>query len=234
MRSQVCLFVPRPAWPPSAQPRDSMQSLPADVYSRACAVGIKSRLVALYGVACPEFERLVEAHYASLYRFGLSLSRSETEACDLVQQTFLLWAARGHQLRDPAKARSWLLTTLHREFLHDRRHETRFPHHEMNEVAAELPAIAPTVADDLDADTVMRALLQVDEVYRVPLSLFYLEDMSYKEIAAFLDMPAGTVMSRLARGKEQLRELLADAAGTPGERLAARCADNATPENCHG
>jgi RNA polymerase sigma-70 factor (ECF subfamily) len=182
-------------------------------------------------VADVEFERLVEAHYASLYRFGLSLSRSESEACDLVQQTFLHWAAKGHQLREPAKARSWLLTTLHREFLRARRHEARFPHHEMSEVAAELPAIAPTMMDELDSGAAMRALLQVDEVFRVPLSLFYLEDLSYKEIAAFLDVPAGTVMSRLARGKAQLRDLLAvgpEAADAPVRKTVT------TPENCHG
>lgn len=173
----------------------------------------------------------MEAHYASLYRFGLSLTCSETEASDLVQQTFLVWAAKGHQLRDPAKARAWLLTTLHREFLRERRHKTRFPHHEMCEVAAELPAVAPTVVDDLDGDAVMRALLQVDEVFRVPLSLFYLEDLSYKEIAAFLDVPAGTVMSRLARGKAQLRELLAVAPDAP-DRPART--STTTPENCHG
>ena len=185
-------------------------------------------------MACPEFERLVEAHYASLYRFGLSLCRSETEACDLVQQTFLLWAAKGHQLRDPSKARSWLLTTLHREFLRARRHQTRFPHHEMSEVASELPAIAPTMVNDLDGDAVMRALLRVDEVFRVPLSLFYIEDMPYKEIAAFLDVPAGTVMSRLARGKAQLRALLAIGPDHPDHPDEPARDTAATPENCHG
>ena len=187
--------------------------------------------MSLNSVADLEFERLVEAHYASLYRFGLSLSRSESEASDLVQQTFLHWAAKGHQLRDPAKARSWLLTTLHREFLRARRHATRFPHHEMSEVADELPAIAPTMVNEMDSDAVMRALLEVDEVFRVPLSLFYLEDMPYKEIAAFLDVPAGTVMSRLARGKAQLRELLA--VGPESPVTAARKAI-ATSETHHG
>ncbi len=217
--------------PAPDETRDAKQNHDARVYSPADGRGIKSPSVSLDSVADVEFERLVEAHYASLYRFGLSLCRSETEACDLVQQTFLLWATKGHQLRDPAKARSWLLTTLHREFLRARRHETRFPHHEMSEVAHELPTITPTMVNDLDGDAVMQALLQVDEVYRVPLSLFYLEDLSYKEISTFLDVPAGTVMSRLARGKDRLRELLA--VGSNGADVPAR--NNApTPENCHG
>jgi RNA polymerase sigma-70 factor (ECF subfamily) len=54
-------------------------------------------------VANPEFEQLVEQYYVPLYRFGLSLSRKESDAVDLTQQTFLTWAAKGHQLRDTGK-----------------------------------------------------------------------------------------------------------------------------------
>jgi RNA polymerase sigma factor (sigma-70 family) len=61
----------------------------------------------------------------------------------------------------------------------------------------------------LDAGLVMEALHEVDEVYRVPLTLFYLEDLAYKEIADALEVPIGTVMSRLSRGKAQLRAALA-------------------------
>lgn len=157
-----------------------------------------------------EFEQLVGQYYEALYRFALSLTRSEAASCDLTQQTFYLWATKGHQLRDRTKAKSWLFTTLHREFLGSRRRETRFPHHEMEEVGHELPAIAPTVVNDLDGSTVMDSLLQVDELYRAPLMLFYLEDFSYQEIAEQLDIPIGTVMSRLNRGKGQLRQVLAD------------------------
>jgi RNA polymerase sigma-70 factor (ECF subfamily) len=161
-------------------------------------------------------ESLVERFYQSLYHFALSLARSEVVAADLTQETYYLWAARGHQLRDATKVKAWLFTTLHREFLRRQRHSHRFPHHETSLVEDELPVISSTVANDLDAITVMQALQRVEEHYRVPLAMFYLEDFSYKEIAEALELPAGTVMSRLARGKAQLRALLGEAvAGAP-------------------
>lgn len=62
---------------------------------------------------------------------------------------------------------------------------------------------------EMDAGVVMAALQEVEEVFRAPLVLFYLEELSYQEIAEALDVPAGTVMSRLSRGKAQLRARLA-------------------------
>ena len=82
------------------------------------------------------FEALVSAHYAALYRFALSLTGVEAEACDLTQQTFYLWAAKGHQLRDLSKVKTWLFTTLHREFLGKQRKIVRFPHCEIGDVEA--------------------------------------------------------------------------------------------------
>lgn len=154
------------------------------------------------------FDQLVEDHYEGLYRFALSLSRHEADACDLVQQTFLRWATKGGQLRDLAKVKTWLFTTLHREFLGSRRRAVRFPHHEVESVEHELPVIEPAVVRQMDGALVMEALMEVDELYRAPLSLFYLEDHPYHEIAAILDVPIGTVMSRLSRGKQQLRTIL--------------------------
>lgn len=59
---------------------------------------------------------LVDAYYQALYRFALSLARNESDACDLVQQMFSQWARKGHQLRDPGLAKTWLFATLRREF----------------------------------------------------------------------------------------------------------------------
>jgi len=148
-------------------------------------------------------------HYATLYRFAYGLTRNQAQACDLAQETCYIWATKGHQLRDPAKLKSWLFTTLHREYLGARRHERKFPHHEVASVAHELPPLPPTVVDQMDGSSMMEALMQIEEIYRAPLMLFYVEDLSYKEIADTLDIAIGTVMSRLARGKERLRELLA-------------------------
>jgi RNA polymerase sigma-70 factor (ECF subfamily) len=155
------------------------------------------------------FAELVDAHYAPLYRFALSLSRNTSDAGDLVQQTFFIWATKGHGLRELSKAKSWLFTTLYREFLRGRRRDARstsiedLPLGEKEPAAEEVDRVSR-----IDAALVMTALQTVDETFRAPLTLFYLEDMSYQEIADALDVPIGTVMSRLSRGKSQLRMAL--------------------------
>ncbi|MEO8425824.1 MAG: RNA polymerase sigma factor [Verrucomicrobiota bacterium] len=155
-----------------------------------------------------DFECLVSRYYSSLYQFAFSLSRTDTEASDLTQQTFYVWAIKGHQLRDVSKVKTWLFTTLHREFLEKHRRQTRFPHFELNQIDSELPSISPPMVDQLDSRTVLQALARVDASYQAPLALFYLEDHSYKEIAEILEIPLGTVKSRLSRGIAQLQEIL--------------------------
>ncbi len=158
-----------------------------------------------------DFGQLVDAHYAPLFRFALSLAKKEVDAADLTQQTFYLWASRGHQLRDGSKAKSWLFTTLYREFLRNHRHNTRHAHIHLDGEPDDFIAETAPVADALDGAAVWEALAQIEEIFRVPLTLFYLEEFSYREIADVLGIPAGTVMSRLSRGKAQLRRLLFDA-----------------------
>jgi RNA polymerase sigma-70 factor (ECF subfamily) len=157
-----------------------------------------------------DFESIVAQYYEPLYQFAFSLTRAEADACDLTQQTFYVWATKGHQLRDRTKVKTWLFTTLHRGFLESRRRQTRFPHYALDEVEFELPVLPPTLVNQLDSNQVTQALAQVDEVYQAPVALFYLEDCSYKEIAEILDVPIGTVKSRLARGIAQLQKILAD------------------------
>ena len=163
-------------------------------------------------MASLDFEGVVARYYEPLYQFAFSLTRTEADACDLTQQTFYVWATKGHQLRDASKVKTWLFTTLHRAFLETRRKSTRFPHYELSEVPLELPALTPALANQLDSAQVLNALAQVDEVYQAPIALFYLEDCSYKEIAEILAVPIGTVKSRMARGIAQLQHILTNGA----------------------
>jgi RNA polymerase sigma-70 factor, ECF subfamily len=158
-----------------------------------------------------DFEVLVDRYYASLYRFALSLTRTESDACDLTQQTFWLWARKGHQLHDATKVKSWLFTTLHREFLQRQRHSTRFPHQEIEGTAADLPSISPRVVEQMDGHIVLDCLAKIDGLFRAPVALFYLEAYSYQEIADVLQVPLGTVKSRIARGIRQLQAALLEA-----------------------
>jgi RNA polymerase sigma factor (sigma-70 family) len=155
-----------------------------------------------------QFESIVSEHYEALFRFAISLTRVESDARDLTQQTFLVWATKGHQLRDITKVKTWLFTTMHRAFLAAHRRQIRYPQHDLADFADELPTPTPEPADLADYSQVLPALARVDEVYQAAVTLFYLEDCSYKEIAIILDVPIGTVKSRLARGIAQLREIL--------------------------
>jgi RNA polymerase sigma-70 factor (ECF subfamily) len=152
------------------------------------------------------FEEVVSQYYESLYKFAMSLTGAEADACDLTQQTFYVWATKGQQLRDRGKIKSWLFTTLYREFLRGRRKTVRFQQVEISE--EQLPVVTPTMVNELDAATVVKLLAQLTEPYRAAVSLFYLEEHSYKEIADILEVPIGTVRSRLSRGLEQLQELI--------------------------
>jgi RNA polymerase sigma-70 factor (ECF subfamily) len=156
------------------------------------------------------FEDVVSSFYESLYRFALTLAGQPGDASDLTQETFYVWATKGGQLRDKSKVKAWLFTTLYRQHINSRRRQSRFPHHELTAADSQLPSIAPTIVEQMDSATLLDAVVQIDEHYRAPLTLFYLEEHSYAEIAGILDIPIGTVMSRLSRGKAILRQLLAD------------------------
>jgi len=153
-----------------------------------------------------EFEELVDQYYQALYRFGISLAKNPDRAADLVQQTFVIWAQKGHQLKDRSKAKTWLFTTLYREHLSNARRSQRYPELEIGEMEHEIGGMEDGLDRKLDAQRAVNLLGKLDETFRAPLTLFYLQQHSYKEIAEILDVPIGTVMSRISRGKEQLRK----------------------------
>src|ERR1041385_5528515 len=88
-----------------------------------------------------QFEAIVNEYYAPLFRFAMSLTRAEFDARDLTQQTFYIWATKGHHLRDISKAKTWLFTTLHRAFLGAKRTQGRFSHEQLETVSDELPVL---------------------------------------------------------------------------------------------
>ncbi|MFN0079747.1 MAG: RNA polymerase sigma factor [Prosthecobacter sp.] len=159
--------------------------------------------------ATPSFEQIVDAHYQGLYRFALSMCKREATAQDLVQQTFLQWAKKGHSLRDATKVKTWLFTTIYREWLGIARREKKYEQVEFE------PDLHGSVQNDdegeiprVDSATLHHALEQLDPNYRAPLVLFYLKELSYRDIAETLGLPIGTVMSRLSRAKNHLRAIL--------------------------
>jgi RNA polymerase sigma-70 factor, ECF subfamily len=152
---------------------------------------------------------LIDAHADVLYRYAYRLAGSTADAEDLVQDTFARAISRLAQLRDPDKARGWLFRILRNEYLRRIRGEKRIRvvpldgTRELAESAAEESSLPP-----IDSATLQAALNDLDESFRTPLILFYFEEFSYKDIADQMDLPIGTVMSRLARGKVYLKDRL--------------------------
>jgi RNA polymerase sigma factor (sigma-70 family) len=154
------------------------------------------------------FQRLIDAWYDPLYRFALSLSRNADDALDLTQQTFARWAEKGSTLRDGDKAKSWLFMVLYREFLDSRRLRQREVPGDTDGMLDVEPAQSNPAETKIDSRAAIAALWDLEDIFRVPITLFYLENHSYKEIATILNLPIGTVMSRISRAKVQLRQRL--------------------------
>jgi RNA polymerase sigma-70 factor (ECF subfamily) len=150
---------------------------------------------------------LVEQHYDLLYRFAYRLSGSAADAEDLTQQAFLTAQAKLEQLREPDKARAWLLTVVRNAFFKQRRRDKGLTVSPLDAVPEPSVEEYATPLDDVDA--VQNVLQELPEEFRIPLVLFYFQELSYKQIAELLDVPIGTVMSRLSRGKAHLRKRLA-------------------------
>lgn len=152
---------------------------------------------------------LVERYYALLYRYAFRLTGCEADAEDLTQQAFLTAQARWDQLRDETKAKSWLFTIARNAYLK----ELRGPVCISSSALDELPgksygAGSETGPGDFDQEQLQNVLNDLPEEFRSPIVLFYFEEFSYKEIAEQMDVPVGTIMSRLARAKVYLRQRL--------------------------
>ncbi|MCX7425449.1 MAG: sigma-70 family RNA polymerase sigma factor [Planctomycetia bacterium] len=164
---------------------------------------------------------LVAQHHLDVYRYAYRLSGNQEDAEDLTQQVFLVAQENLAQLRTPEAARSWLFTILKRCFFKSRQ---RFKPMLAGNMQLNLENIAEPVpaADQIDRERLQHALDELPPKHRLVLVMFYFEEASYREIAERLELPLGTVMSRLARAKARLRERLfdveqAEAAGSAGK-----------------
>jgi RNA polymerase sigma-70 factor (ECF subfamily) len=150
---------------------------------------------------------LVDEHYVALYRYAYRLSGSAADAEDLTQETFCQAQLKLTQLRDGSRAKSWLFSILRNAYLH--RVRTRKQHPEVSlEALSELPEPVPEPLPEIEPERLQEALNELPEVFRTPVILYYFEDFSYRDIAEQMDLPLGTVMSRLARAKAYLRSRL--------------------------
>lgn len=149
-------------------------------------------------------QELVEQHYVPLYRYAYRLSGSASDAEDLTQDTFCQAQLKLGQLRDPERARPWLFSILRNAYLHrirDARREQAVPLDAVGDLAEKLPEPLPEV----DPARLQLVLNELPEEFRTPLILYYFEDFSYRDIAEQMDLPLGTVMSRLSRAKSHLK-----------------------------
>lgn len=158
---------------------------------------------------------LVEGYYALLYRYAYRLTGCEADAEDLTQQAFLTAQARWDQLRDETKAKSWLFTIARNAYLKELRRPVCIPSSALDELPGKsLGATSDEGSCDFDQEQLQNVLNDLPEEFRSPIVLFYFEEFSYKEIAEQMDVPVGTIMSRLARAKAYLRQRL-----SAGERV---------------
>lgn len=152
-------------------------------------------------------EKLVDDYYALLYGFAFHLTGSPSEAEDLTQEAFCRAQLKLGQLRDWNRAKPWLFSILRNAYLHHIRDEKRLHQVSLDNLSEPSESIAEPLPE-IDPEQLRQALQELPEAYRTPVILYYFEDFSYRDIAEEMNVPMGTVMSRLARAKGHLRQRL--------------------------
>ncbi|MBN8872034.1 MAG: sigma-70 family RNA polymerase sigma factor [Rhodospirillales bacterium] len=159
----------------------------------------------------------IEACLPSLRRYAIALLRNRDDADDLVHDCVVRALDKLHTRRDEADLRAWLFTIMHNVFVSQLRRKRARPSPEpLEERHEEAHVGGPAQDARLQWRDLMRALAQLSDEQRSVLLLVSVEDLSYAQAAAVLDVPIGTVMSRLSRARERLRQL------TEGERPVLR------------
>src|ERR1700730_5300809 len=159
--------------------------------------------------AMAEIAELIEPVIPALRRYARTFVRDAAAADDLVQDTLEQAISRWHQRRSDGGTRAWVFTILHNLAVnHLRRAARRGREVPLDDAGESDVAVPSTQEDALRRDEILEAVGQLPDDQRSVLLLVSIEDGTYAEAARILDIPIGTVMSRLARARERLLKLL--------------------------
>ncbi len=161
------------------------------------------------------FKQLTAPHIKFLYNMACKYAGNEYDADDMVQETLYKAYKKFHQLRDESKCKHWLFTILRNNYLIELRLNRQRRNFEYNDSAAYIGFLetagqhhTPETALEkkIESSQIRHILDRLPEKFKSPLLLYYMEEMSYREIASFLEIPTGTVMSRLSRAKRYCKK----------------------------
>ncbi|WDP84402.1 MAG: sigma-70 family RNA polymerase sigma factor [Desulfobacter sp.] len=172
-----------------------------------------------------KFKSLTYPHMTLLYNVALRYTGNVYDAEDIVQETYLMAFNKFHQLKDPSRCKPWLLRILRNNFLKIcQKNKSRqrlkeedyldFLKQQIRQKDAE-----EQILERSDALLLNAAIDRLPVKYREVLILYYMDEMRYREIAAALDIPIGTVMSRLTRARENLKTGLLKKFKPSGEKI---------------
>ncbi len=148
----------------------------------------------------------IEQHIPRLRRYARALTGDRAAADDLVQDTLERALSRFHLWRRGSDLRAWLFTIMHNIFVNQARSRMRYPHETLDESTAD--ALQYREPDWSDLRDIGSALAKLPVEQRTVVLLVGLEQFTYDEAARVLEVPIGTVMSRLSRARERMRVLL--------------------------